>query len=248
MSIDKFLGTINATDVARTNRFEVSIFYPTVLGGQTNQNINLRVKTIDMPGRNISTTTNETIYGPTHDLAVGLTYADEINVTFHLSPDFNEKKWFDRWQSFVYNPVNYELEYYNDYVSNMEIYQLDVNNVKTYGIRVTECFPKTIGPVSYDTGGVSSLQTLTVGFAFREWHEMRVTPVPIQSGGDAGEFGGTPIVKTEAINTPTSTPEQTTFVYDYPEKFPDPNYVPNRYSTPEQRNTLPDRTVDTIGE
>lgn len=172
MSIDQFRSTIAAKGVARPNRFDVSIFYPAGLGGMTNSEVNLRVKTIDMPGRNISTTTNETIYGPTHEIAMGLTYADEVSVTFILSSALEEKKWFDSWQEWIYNPRTYALNFYKDYIGNLELYQLNERNERTYGVRLLEVFPKTVNAISYTQDGVSAIQELSVAFAFKEWVEI----------------------------------------------------------------------------
>jgi len=231
MSIDEFRATIAATDIARPNKFEMSVFLPDTLGGATNRNINLRVKTIDMPGRNIDTTTNDTIYGPTHELAVGLTYADEITATFHLSPDFNEKIWFDRWQELIYDPKTYTLKFYKEYVSTMEIYQLNYNNERTYGVKLIEVFPKTIGAVTYSNETASGLQELSVGFAFKEWEQIEVSSGSSTRG------------------KPTSTSDNLVSILkpSKPKLNSDPKYTPNRYSTPEDRSQLQDLTVDTIG-
>ena len=237
MSIDQFRSAIATKGVARPNRFEATIYPPTnVHGGQTNRDLNLRVKTIDMPGRNISTTTNDTIYGPTHELAMGLTYADEITVTFIVSSALEEKKWLDSWQEYIYNPRTYTLNFYKDYVGTMELYQLNEQNLKTYGIRMLEVFPKTVNPISYSQDGVSALQELSVGFAFKEWEEILI---------------GSTSTYDDAIlryKKPTSiSEEQTTIVKPSKPAQSDQSYIPNRYSTPEQRGELPDMTVDTIG-
>jgi len=171
MSIDQFRGSISKTGVAHPNKFEARIFLPAAIGN-TDRDVSLRVKTIDMPGRNISTTTNDTIYGPTHELAMGLTYADEITATFLLSSNLREKAFFDRWQEWIYNPRTYALNFYKDYVGSLEIYQLDQNNKATYAVRLLEVFPKTIGAISYSQETVSAVQDLSVGFAFKEWVEI----------------------------------------------------------------------------
>ena len=80
-----------------------------------------------------------------------------------------EKHYFETWQNCVINKRNYELNYYDEYVTPMTIYQLaDFDPVDsgashkeqsssmtanaTYACRLFECFPSTIAaqPLGYD--------------------------------------------------------------------------------------------------
>ena len=174
-NIDNFVASISDTGIARPNRFEAEILFPnaveSVYGG-SGKAVSIRVKSLTLPGRNISTVTNDTIYGPTHELAAGLTYADEITFTFILSGDLNEKKRFDRWQHWIYSPRTFNMNFYDEYISTINIYQLNENNERVYGCQIREVFPKSINPIEYSNDTTSTALDLQVAFAFREWVEL----------------------------------------------------------------------------
>ena len=44
----------------------------------------------------------------------------------------------------LFNPNTWAMQYYDDYVGGMEIYSLDRQNARRYGVKLWECFPKTI--------------------------------------------------------------------------------------------------------
>lgn len=176
-TINNFMSSVAETGVARPNRFDVEIFFPGPVEAAftgSSKATSIRVESLTLPGRNISTVTNDTIYGPTHELAAGLTYADEITFTFLLSSDLNEKRRFDVWQNWIYNQSSFNMNFYEDYVSTINIYQLNENDEKVYGCQIREAFPKSVNPIEYSNETASALLKLQVSFAFREWVQMDV--------------------------------------------------------------------------
>ena len=161
--------------MSKQNKFEAEILFPSIVEQSyrgSSVSTSVRIKSITMPGRNITTTTNDTIYGPTHELAGGLSYADSVDITFYLSEDLNEKKRFDAWQEWIYNPRTYNLNFYEDYISTINIYQLGDDLERKYGVSLLECFPKTINQLDYSNESASAVHDLTVAFAFKEWVEL----------------------------------------------------------------------------
>lgn len=173
--LDNFAASIANTGIARPNRFEAEILFPaaveSVYGG-SGRAVSIRVKSLTLPGRNISTVTNDTIYGPTHELAAGLTYADEITFTFLLSSDLNEKRRFDSWQNWIYSQRTFNMNFYEEYISTINIYQLNENDERVYGCQIREVFPKSVNPIEYSNETASAQLDLQVAFAFKEWVEL----------------------------------------------------------------------------
>jgi len=111
-------------------------------------------------------------------------YAGTIDCSFLLSSDLREKHYFELWQSLAVDNYTHKANYYDDYVSEMEIYQLsstdeeiggiggDVKEKRTYGIRAIEVFPKTIGSVKFSASGANEISTLDVRFEFRQWYNI----------------------------------------------------------------------------
>jgi hypothetical protein len=151
------------------NRFEVMIISPF----EANQNIaddrfvSFKVVSVTLPGKNLRTTANENVYGPTYEMAQGLTYAETISMNFYLGATHFERTFFMNWMDMIVKPDSYNLEYYDNYKRSIDVYQLDKNNQKTAGIRLQDCYPKTIGAIEYaqESGEVGQI---SVDFVFKE--------------------------------------------------------------------------------
>ena len=107
----------------------------------------LRIQSVSMPGKNITTTPNENAYGPSYEMANGISFAEDIEVTYILDADHRAREFFNGWQDKIVNPSTYDLNYYDDYVGTMTIYQLDQNDNSAAAIKLHEVYPKTVGPL-----------------------------------------------------------------------------------------------------
>jgi hypothetical protein len=178
-SIDRFSATLNT--VARANRFEVVFTLPKALPQafleMNTSQLSLRLQSVTFPGKNITTTEDTNIYGPSYEVAQGLSYADSISMTFLMKNTHAEKEVFNEWQDIIVDPVSYDLEYYNNYITNFECYQLDELDRKTAGIELIEVFPKTVNPIEFSQAGGQETLKLQVDFAFREWIPIWCDPV-----------------------------------------------------------------------
>ena len=180
-ALDTFIATLDK-GTARTNRFEAEIIPPAALGasganGSFIRDLNLRIESVAFPGKNIRTTTDENIYGPTYEVAQGLTYAEELSITFYLNNTHEERWFFNSWQDYIVSPRTYDVSYYNEYVSRMRVFQLDQNDNRTAGIEIRDVFPKTVNEIEFSSGSTNELVKGTVGMAFREWAPLEVDPV-----------------------------------------------------------------------
>tara|TARA_B100000475_G_scaffold130220_1_gene95187 strand:+ start:133 stop:843 length:711 start_codon:yes stop_codon:yes gene_type:complete len=167
---------------AQPNKYEVLILPPAKLGGGGQQNIfsglerqsdtrniSLRAQNVTLPGRNLSTSQDSNVYGPNREIVEGVTYADDISISFQASSGLAERIFFENWQRQAFNEKTWNIGYYNDYIGTMEIYILDKQNQRRYGIKLWEVFPKTIGAneLAYDAN--DTLMLTPVSFTFRYW-------------------------------------------------------------------------------
>jgi len=235
-SFEIWKAELSKRGLSRPNKFEAVIYPPAGAGWSDTRGISVRIKKITMPGKNIDTSTNDTVYGPTHELARGLTYADEITISFWLSDDLTEKREMEKWQNYIYDTNTYALNFYDDYIGTIAIYQLDDNHEKTAGVELRECFPKTVSPIEYDNDSVSAIGSLDVGFAFKEWRE--ITGLGRKSKSEPPVVGhsdpevNTPVIIEPSIK-PTSSPYSSALVNN---------------ATTKKIAQGPDMTVDTIGD
>ena len=127
---------------------------------------------VDMPSREI--VTKEIKHnGPTRKIAYDAQFAD-ITATFYTDKFLRERSYFELWQKAAYSNSTFNFNYYNDYVSPMNILQLgnyasqNERDDVTYAVKLFDCFPKTVGAVSY-SHDTNTVQTFDVTFTFRYW-------------------------------------------------------------------------------
>ena len=140
-------------------------------GDDTIKQTSLACESISFPGRNIDTTEDTNIYGPVRNIATGFSYAD-ITATFRCSRDMREKRYFETWQKLSYNPATWSMQYYEDYVGAVQIFQLDDNDERTYGVELIEAFPKTIEAQQLDYSSTDQINKLNVTFWYRWWKSL----------------------------------------------------------------------------
>ena len=176
---------------ARANRYEVMLNAPTgekgtgkadlqnifskvmqaAKGDGTVRKTGLRCESISFPGRNLDTTPDTNIYGPTREIVNGFSFA-EITGVFVCSSDMREKLFFETWQRLAFDPQSWALGYYDDYVGSIDIHQLDENDNKRYGVQLIEAFPKTIAEQSLGYGSNDTLHKISVTFSYRYWKNL----------------------------------------------------------------------------
>ena len=149
----------------------MSILMPQKTSEGTTRRTSLRCESIEFPGRNLDTTPDVNIYGPERNIVSGLSYAD-ITGVFQCSTDLREKIFFETWQRLAYDNQAWNLEYYDTYTGSLDIFQLDENNRKRYGVQLIECFPKTIASQSLSYAPSTEIQKISVTFSYRFWKNL----------------------------------------------------------------------------
>ena len=194
-----FYGTENVVSiikanggVASPNRYEVIIHPPKVgLGGTFSEDplfwslnlltstreiaeVGLRCESINLPGRNLNTTDDATIYGPRRTVVDGAGFDDIIEMTFTASQDMRERVFFEKWQHAAFDQETWNVNFYWDYVGSVDIYILDKSKDENrmYGLKLFECFPKTIGPTSLSYATTNEAIKFNVSMNFRYWKSL----------------------------------------------------------------------------
>ena len=194
---DVLAGFRDNNGFAQPNRYEIIIIPPAKIGGGGNENIfnnqerqsdlrkiSLRASTVTLPGRNLSTAQESNVYGPDREIVEGVTYADDISMSFQASSGLDERVYFENWQRQAFNEKTWNIGYYKDYTGEIEIYVLDKQDQKRYGIKLWEVFPKTIGATELSYGAMDEIILLPVSFTFRYWTSLDQNQNPQISLGD----------------------------------------------------------------
>ena len=194
-SLNAVLGSYASKDgFAKQNRYEVVISLPAgvTIGdaegagkdalassvqqwgrGESTRELCYRCDAISIPGRNLRTVANTNVYGPTHEMVQGLTFA-EVGATFYCGSDLAERTFFENWQKVSYNPNTYNLNYYKEYVGTVDIYQLNEQDERTYGVRLEEAFPKTVEAMAIGHANSNSIQKVNVSLSYKYWRNLIV--------------------------------------------------------------------------
>ena len=201
---------------AQPNRYEVLILPPMSRGGgnldnvfkgkekESNvRNISLRCESVNLPGRNMTTSSDTNIYGPARDIVEGVTYAEDITCSFQSSSGLEERVFFENWQRQAFNEKTWNLGYYNDYVGELEIYLLDKEDQRRYGLKIWEAFPKTINPIALSYGTNNEIIKTEVLFSSRYWTNIDIN----QQGPNLADKIGQTVVNTIERNITRNIPK-----------------------------------------
>ena len=175
--------------VAKPSGYEV-LFFPPVGASQTPSTVNtffrqmfknitdgdqrevsMQCHKIEFPGRNLDSTPDTNIYGPSREIVSGFSFA-EITASFYQSNNYKEKQFFETWQRLCYDPNTFAMGYYDEYVGKIQIYSLDNDGLRRYGVELIECFPKTIAAQQLDANPATVAQTCDVSFSYRYWKNL----------------------------------------------------------------------------
>ena len=165
---------------ALPSRYEVMVYpppkHPSTL--HTAKTVSLRVEAIDMPGRALNTSPDSNRYGIQPEIVDGITFAGTIGLTIQTSSDLEERVFFESWQELAWNRSTWNVGYYKDYVGTMEIYILDINNIRRYGVKIIDCFPKEIGPISLSYTQATDIIKTSVTMEYKYWETLDITNQP----------------------------------------------------------------------
>lgn len=160
-TLNDFIASVKSEGLMRTNRFLVEFN----MVGDTRL-VQLYCDSVQLPGLTISTTQART-YGEPREIPYERLF-DNINLTFHIDNSMNVKMIFDNWIQSIQNPKTRSMSYYDDYVTNMRIYVLDVSDSKRYYVDLFECYPKSIGSIQMDHSSKDSMK-LQVSINYKYW-------------------------------------------------------------------------------
>ena len=187
-SLRDFKSSLYGREQAQQNRFEIFLKCK-LFTGESNRYVSLRAENLQFPGRNIRSAPDENIYGPPRELPQGVGQYAALQATFLCNADMSEKRFFEMWMKNIYNPLNHNLNYYNNYIGELDIFQMGkgsntvipfnflaftgAKEEKTsYGVSVKEVWPKSISPQDLNQAS-SEIQRVTVELAYREWHTIK---------------------------------------------------------------------------
>jgi len=167
-NITDFLGSFK-TDIARPNRFDVTIPAPIPLLPyiSTSRNLTLRCESAQLPSRSFATADQKIGTNPIEKHAYQSFYG-QSEMTFIVSDDMSEKIFFDAWMEYINPTITFDTNYRNDYISTLTVNQYSVDNKLTYSINLIDAFPVSVNQLDLDWSN-DGHHKLTVAFEYRYW-------------------------------------------------------------------------------
>ena len=153
------------------------------------RNVELMCTNIQLPHRDIASH-NFVTYGPGRKMPYAYLYGSSIDATFMGDKFLRQRAFFETWQRKMFSTETHNLKYYDAYVGQMDIYQLgqyretskdggyDDNFRMTYGVRLHEVYPETVGEIQYQSIADDMIpMDIPVKFAYRTWENLTLDAI-----------------------------------------------------------------------
>lgn len=231
-NLSNFQAEVLGKGLARVNRFEVIIprpkllnqrspqkgFNGAIIGGErvatstiAPQRISLLCEQAAFPLFNINVKPYR-IYGTPYQRPVTSDYGgDGLPMTFHVDREMTVKRFFEDWARFIINRDTFNVAYQEQYIVDIEIYQLDEFNRRTYGIKIIEAFPRSLNQMELNNNAQNQTHRLIVLFSYRKWMFINDNPSKsiqeptVQNPKVRVDAVGESIIKTTETNQGTTT-------------------------------------------
>ena len=83
-----------------------------------------------------------------------------------------EKNFIDTWMRLAAPRTDFSIGYYSDYVGSMQIFQLDQEDKRRYGVELVECYPVNMAEQSLDYATQNAISFINVTWAYRYWKNL----------------------------------------------------------------------------
>ena len=218
-TINRFIAEINQGEgVARPTRYLVVIQPPQKLltneyddnyftGTSDNndmesatmkRNVGMMCNKVTLPNRDVNTTDHR-VYGPARQMPYAYSYSGQIECSFYGDKFLRQRTFFENWQKKIFSNVTHHMDFYDNYVGTMDIYQLGSFSAEqdrdrtTYAVRLYEVYPQTVGSIDYSYGATDSAVNVPITLNFRTWKNLTIDQIDGATVGQA--FGDVPTIK-----------------------------------------------------
>ena len=162
------------------------------------RNVGMMCNKVTLPSRDVNTKTAMT-YGPGREMPYAYSFSGQIECSFYGDKFLRQRAFFENWQKKIMNINTHNMNYYDEYVGTMDIYQLGSFSAEqdrdrtTYAVRLYEVYPQTIGSIDYGYGNTDQSVQVPITLNFRTWKNLTIDQI---NGATVGEaFGEVPTIK-----------------------------------------------------
>jgi len=169
----------NLGSLARKHKFTIQIIEPSVLrtgsiegngwgveSSQIPSKIEFLASAASLPGKSFATTTHR-MYGFGLDVPYEASY-EPVQLTFLNTNDYSPRTFFEDWMANIARIKSYNMHYYDDFISTVNISAYDDLNGKVYECKLIESWPKSMSAIEMGWDG-QDVQTFTVDIQYSWW-------------------------------------------------------------------------------
>jgi len=189
----------------------VNLLQRSIIGGGFNgtRKMSLRCDQISFPGKNLRTTPTTAIdYGPPREMAQGAIFG-EVTLSFYASSDHRERVLIQEWQELIFNTNRsskedvYDVNYYNNYIGQIDVFQLNELDERTYAVSIHEAYPKSVNAIELNHSSTNSISRATASFVFNRWSSETIETNYLDTALDvARDFGADAVVNVASSSLP----------------------------------------------
>ena len=172
-SINDFKSSFTK-DLARPNRFDVTINTPLILIPyiSTAKNLTFRCENAQLPGRTFATAEQKIGSNPIEKYPYLTTYND-IDLTFIVSDNMSEKVFFDNWLELINPSYDFNYQYKSNYATVITVNQYDNQNALSYQVSLFDAYPVSMNQMDLDWSS-DGMHKVVVTFAYTRWQNNSV--------------------------------------------------------------------------
>lgn len=138
-------------DLARTNRFIVSVFPPSGIPSLRS----MYVESVDMPNMSIATEDFELDGKPSIKVPYKRNPSGTVTLGIRLEESGKSRNIFKQWMDSIVQTsdnVNYYRKYYDEITGTVVIKQLGLSDEVKFGVTLMNAYPINVDTVQYDWG------------------------------------------------------------------------------------------------
>ena len=159
--------------LATNEKYQVSFFnLPSGLDISITNTLTFYCETVALPTKSISAS-EKMIYGTSYQMPYRQAF-QELSMTFYLTDDMAQKKFFDNWQALIVDPTTGDLGFHDNYTCNMKIKKYGhlasgFGDTPTYEIEIFKAWPSIVAEVQLSHGSGSEIGRLPITMQYKKW-------------------------------------------------------------------------------
>jgi len=206
-TLNDFIGQMASEGLMGTSKFSITIAVTDTIKSKNLyvgdiQKIQLYCDSVQLPGISLVTTQART-FGEFREMPHERLF-DNVNMNFYVDNGMHTKLFFDTWIQSIQDPYTRKFNYYKDYTTDIEILVYDRDNKQRYSVKLFECYPKSIGPITMDYSS-KEVMKLQVSMNYKYWISTKI---------DSGENASNKTLANNQAQDPTVIPNN--YFTDFP--------------------------------